>query len=595
MKKIIKIILVSLLTISLTACIEFGSNSLFKAGTYEADGVGFGGKGKPIHVTVTFSDDAIESIEYTADGETPTVGGVALPTLVSNVLAAQSTKIDGMSGATFTSDGFFDAVNDTIKQAGGDPAKLTPNEINTVAEDIEETCDVVVAGAGAAGLTAAITAAQNGMKVIVLEKASVPGGNSSYATGGMNAAETHYQKEQGIEDSVEVYYADTMAGGHDINNPDLVRTLAENSAEAIDWLDSVGAPLPDVGMAGGATYARQHRPTETGKLGGKVISVGSFIVEKLSAKADELGITIMTQTKVDKILMENGKATGLHAVGKDGNNVTIHAKSVIIATGGFGSNPELIEKYRPDLKGYVSTNAPSVTGDAIAFLEEVGADFVDLEQIQIHPTVVQKDGALISESLRGDGAILLNKNGVRFCNEILTRDVVSAHVNEQPDSYAWLIADQNMADKSAVIEKYVNKGYMTKCETVADLAKLIGCDEATVKQSLETWSSYCGKVDDYKYSVDDAEFGRSQNGEMKTDMTSFPLYAVQISPGIHHCMGGVKINTEAEVIDTNGNAIPGLFACGEVTGGVHGGNRLGGNAVSDTIVFGRIAGNNASK
>ena len=137
MKKFIKILLVSLLTLSLTACIEFGSSSLFKAGTYEADGVGFGGKGKPIHVKVTFSDDAIESIEYTADGETPTVGGVALPTLVSNVLAAQSTQIDGMSGATFTSDGFFDAVNDTIKQAGADPAKLTPNEINTEAEVID--------------------------------------------------------------------------------------------------------------------------------------------------------------------------------------------------------------------------------------------------------------------------------------------------------------------------------------------------------------------------------------------------------------------------------------------------------------------------
>ncbi len=561
------------------------STGIFKAGTYEGEDIGFAGESSPIKVTVTLSNDAIESIEYTAEGETPTVGGAALPQLVESVIENQSTKIDVVSGATFTSNGFIGAVNKALESAGVDPATLEPKGTTAAAEDIEETVDVVVAGAGGAGLTAAITAAQNGKKVIVLEKASVAGGNSSYATGGMNAAETHYQEEQGIEDSADLFYSDTMKGGHDINNPDLVHTLAENSSEAIDWLDSIGAPLSNIGQAGGASTMRQHRPVNDE---GKILSVGTYLVEHLSATADELGIQIITNAKVDEILMTDGKASGLHAAGEDGNNITIHANSVVIATGGFGSNPELIVKYRPELEGYVSTNAPSITGDAIPLLEAINADFVDLEQIQIHPTVVQADGSLISESLRGDGAILINAEGKRFCNEILTRDVVSAHVNEQTDSYAWLVVDDAMKIESTVIEKYISKGHMVQCDTAADLAKLIGCDEAVIQETLDTWKAACD-------AEKDAEFEREGFDALISDLSHPPYYAVKIAPGIHHCMGGVKINTNAEVIDTDGNVIPGLFAAGEVTGGVHGGNRLGGNAVADFVVFGRIAGDSASK
>ena len=559
--------------------------ALFNAGTDEAEAEGFGGAGNPVKLKVTLSDNEIEAIDYTADGETPTVGGAAIPQLIEKVLAAQSPNIDTVSGATITSTAFFTALNDCITQAGADPTTLIAKTDDTPAEDIEKQADVVIAGAGGAGMTAAITAAQAGKSVIILEKGAVSGGNSSYATGGMNAAETHYQEEQGIEDSAELYYEDTMKGGHDLNNPDLVRTLAENSSEAIDWLDSIGAPLSNIGLAGGASAMRQHRPVNDE---GKILSVGAYLVEHLTSTCNDLGVEIIYNAKVDEVLMEDGKAVGLHATGTDGNNITIKADSVVIATGGFGSNPELIVKYRPELEGYVSTNAPTITGDAIAFLEAIGADFVDLEQIQIHPTVVQTDGSLISESLRGDGAILINKEGKRFCNEILTRDVVSAHINEQPDSYAWLVADQAMKTESTVIDKYVNKGYMIQCDTVADLAKLMEVDEATLQETLDKWKAACD-------AENDEEFGREGYDALLTDLSNPPYYAVKISPGIHHTMGGVKINTEAEVIDTKGNVIPGLFAAGEVTGGVHGGNRLGGNAVADFVVFGRIAGENASK
>lgn len=589
MKKITTIILTGLMAVSLAACAGSGaqtsSGSVFTAGTYEADGDGFAGSSNPVHVKVTFTDSTIESIEYTATGETPTVGGAALPMLVENVLAAQSTKIDAVGGATLTSTGFFNAVNDTIKQAGADPEKLEPQAAAEKAEDVEATYDVVVVGAGGAGMTAAITAAQNGKKVMIIEKAAVAGGNSSYATGGMNAAATHYQAEQGIEDSAQLFYDDTMKGGHNINDPDLVRTLAENSSAAIDWLDSIGAPLSNVGQAGGASTKRQHRPVDDE---GKILSVGTFLVAHLSDTVNEMGIDTIFSARVDEILMEEGKAVGVHAVGADGNQIVIHANSVVITTGGFGSNPEMIVKYRPDLEGYVSTNAPTITGDAIPFLQAVNADFVDLEQIQIHPTVVQADGSLISESLRGDGAILINSEGKRFCNEILTRDVVSAHVNEQPGSYAWLIVDQKMFDASNVIAKYLDRGLMTKCETVEDLAKLMEVDAGTLQETLATWTAACA-------AQNDAEFGREAFDALLSDLAAAPYYAVKIAPGIHHCMGGVKINTNAEVIDREGNVIPGLYAAGEVTGGVHGGNRLGGNAVADFVVFGRIAGENASK
>ncbi len=591
MKKLTKLALAALMSVSVMACgtsdqPASSGDALFKAGTYEAEADGFGGSANPVHLSVTLTDSAIESIEYKADGETPTVGGAALPKLVENVLAAQSPNIDGVSGATVTSTAFFTALNDALTQAGADPASIEPKDTGAApAEDIEKEADIVIAGAGGAGMTAAITAAQAGKKVIILEKGSVSGGNSSYATGGMNAADTHYQAEQGIEDSADLYYADTMKGGHDINNPDLVRTLAENSSAAIDWLDSIGAPLSNVGQAGGASAMRQHRPVNDE---GKILSVGTYLVEHLTNTCGDVGVEIIYNAKVDTILVDEGKAVGLHATGEAGNSITVKAKAVIVTTGGFGSNPDMITKYRPDLEGYVSTNAPTITGDLIPVLEEIGADFVDLEQIQVHPTVVQKDGALISESLRGDGAILLNKYGKRFCDEMNTRDVVSAHISEQDDSYAWLIADQKMADESTVVEKYHSKGYMVQCDTLADLAKLIGCDEATLEETFSKWQAAVA-------AQNDTEFEHEAITSVVTDLSHAPYYAVQIAPGIHHCMGGVKINTEAEVIDVDGAVIPGLYAAGEVTGGVHGGNRLGGNAVADFVVFGRIAGENASE
>ncbi len=549
---------------------------------YEGSAQGFGGE---IKVSVFVEGNTITDITYQTEDETPSVGIQAIRTLKTKVLKTQSTKIDAISGATYSSKGFLEAIDIALAQAGivadGSSASLAT-------EDYEETVDVVVVGGGGAGMTAAIVAAENGKKVVLIEKNSILGGNTSRASSGMNAAATHYEAEQGVEDSTDLFFEDTMKGGKELNNPDLVRTLAEKSSDAIDWLDKENAPLSGpLGTMGGLSAKRTHRPVDEE---GNVTSVGNFLVSALSGRLEELEIETMIGTAVNKIIMEDGKAAGVIASGEYGNTITIHANSVIVATGGFGGNMDRIVYYRPDLKGYISTNVSTASGDAIDFLSEVGADFVDMEQIQLHPTVIPSDGALVGEALRGDGAILVNREGVRFTNETGTRDAVSAAEVSQTGGNVWLIANQEMYEGSAVIKKLDKGGYLVTGDTLEDLATAMEFDDSATKallQTVSTWSSYVA-------SGVDTDFER-EIGTPVTNLSNGPYYAVNVGPGIHHCMGGVKINTEAQVIDTSGNPIPNLYACGEVTGGVHGGNRLGGNAIADIVVFGRIAGENASK
>ena len=550
---------------------------------YDGAAQGFAGE---IKVSVFVEGNTITDITYQTEGETPSIGGSAIKALRTKILKTQNVNIDTISGATYSSKGFLSAVEMALGEAGivADGSGAGAG----TAEDYEATADVVVVGGGGAGMTAAITVAENGKSVILLEKSDILGGNTSRASSGMNAAETHYEKEQGIEDSVELFIEDTIKSGKEINDPELVRTLAENTSEAIDWLDKENAPLSGpLGTMGGLSAKRTHRPVDAE---GNVTSVGNFLVSALGVRLDELGIEVVTGAAVNKIIMEDGKAVGVSGVGAYGENITVHANSVIIATGGFGGNMDRIVALRPDLAGYISTNVATADGDAIDFLGEVGADFVDMEQIQLHPTVIPTDGALVGEALRGDGAILVNREGVRFTNETGTRDAVSAAEVSQTGGNEWLIANQEMYEGSAVIKKLDKSGYLVTGADLDELAKAMEFDAnatAALKETVSTWSSYVA-------SGTDADFSRDI-GTPLTDLSSGPYYAVNVGPGIHHCMGGVKINTDAQVISTDGTPIPGLYACGEVTGGIHGANRLGGNAVADIVVFGRIAGENASK
>ena len=620
MKKLTALLASATMALSLVGC---------SAGkTYTGEAYGHD-KENPVKVTLTIKDKTITKVEVDASHETNGIGSKAAETMPGAIVAANSLDVDGVSGATQTSKAIIEAATAALKQAGLEPSDLvSKNTSTTKAKDIEETVDVVVVGAGGAGMTAAITATDAGKKVIVVESQPIAGGNSVRSTGGMNAAKTPYQDKnefkeaagvektlataaekfadnetitalaatvksqwdayqanpQGYFDSVELMELDTMIGGKGKNNPELVKALAENSADAIEWLASIGAEVKNVGAFGGASVKRIHRPVNAD---GKVTAVGAYIVPILEKNLQDRNVQFLFDTTANEIIMKDGKAVGIKGTGKDGHKVTINAKSVVIATGGFGANAEMVEKYKPELKGFATTNAEGAQGQGIDMATAAGAATVDMDQIQIHPTVhIEEDGNahLITEGLRGDGAILVNAEGKRFYDEVSTRDKVSAAIIAQPEKSAWLVVDQSMVDKSAVIAGYIKSGYTVTGATYEELAKAMGVDEATFVSTMNTWNQAVE-------AKSDAEFNRTS---FANPLTAAPYYAIKITPAVHHTMGGIVINPKAEVLNEKGEVISGLFAAGEVTGGVHGANRLGGNAVADFVVFGRISGQSAA-
>ena len=376
---------------------------------------------------------------------------------------------------------------------------------------------------------------------------------------------------------------DTMIGGHGINDPTLVKTLADNTADAIAWLKTVNIDLISVGAAGAASVKRIHRPLNEQK---KVVSVGGYMIPRLEAACkSRKNITMLMETTAKSIMTDkDGKVSGIEAESK-GAKITINAKAVILATGGFGANLKMVAMLKPELEGFMTTNAPGIDGDGIVMAQELGAAVVDMQQIQIHPTVQYDSSNLITEGLRGDGAILVNTNGKRFIDEVLARDVVSKAEIEQPNSFAYLIIDQKMVDESLLIQGYIAKGYSFKGDTYEALAKEINIPADEFVKTMNAWNSYV-------QNRNDPDFGRTS---FINPLDKAPFYAIKVTPGIHHTMGGLRIDGRTRVLKGNGEAIPGLFAAGEVTGGVHGGNRLGGTAVSDFVVYGRIAGQEAAK
>ncbi len=444
--------------------------------------------------------------------------------------------------------------------------------------EIKDSYDVIVVGSGGAGMAAAISAKDAGADVAIFEKMPVIGGNTSKSSGGMNASETKFQKEQGIEDSNDLFYEETLKGGKGTNDPELLRYMVDNSADAIDWLDSMGIRLNKITFSGGFSVARIHRPEDGSAVGG-------YLVNGLYYNLMEREVPIFVNAEVTDLTDTDGAVTGV-TVKIDGKEKTIKAKSVVLATGGFGSNMDMITKFKPELEGYVTTNHEGATGDGIALAEEEGAETVQMDQIQIHPTVYQETSYLVSEAVRGEGAILVNNEGKRFYNEMETRDKVSAAINALPERSAYVVFDQALRERATAIEQYDELGMVVEGETVADLAKEIGVPEENLVATLETWNQYVA-------AKNDTEFGRTTG--MEHDLSKGPYYAIKVAPGIHHTMGGLKINTKTEVLKKDGTAIPGLYAAGEVTGGVHGSNRIGGNAVADIIIFGRQAGTQSAE
>ncbi|MBF9016016.1 MULTISPECIES: flavocytochrome c [unclassified Oceanispirochaeta] len=569
MKSFIRLMSV-LLTASLLL-ISCGGKDLYTAGTYTGEGQGHGGT---IVVSVTVDSKAIQSIEVVENPESE-FSLKPIQTLIERAVKANSGDIDAVSGASETSAGMLAAINGALaKAATGNTAAISDNkDAKSTAKD--ETTDIVIIGAGGAGLSAAKIAGDAGARVIVLEKMPFVGGNTNYATGGLNAAETEQQAALGIEDSVEQFYEDTMKGGKNLNNPELVKVLTQNSADTVKWLISLGADLTDVGRLGGATNNRTHRPTGGAGVGAHIVSVLDKVAEEVS--------DIRTNSKVVAITSDANGVTGVDVESEDGN-YHITAKAVIVATGGFGASQEKVVRFKPELKGFGTTNHPGATGDAFDLVRPLNVALVDIEQIQTHPTVVPVKNKMITEAVRGNGAILVNRDAVRFISELQTRDVVSAAELEQTGKTAFLFFDQGVRESLSAIEKYAKAGYLTEAASIAELAGKMELNAAALEATVNQYNSY---VD----GGSDPDFDRS---DLPRKLETGPYYMVEVGPAVHHTMGGLKIDTETRVYTEDGEWVSGLFAAGEVTGGVHGANRLGGNAMADITTYGQIAGAQAA-
>ncbi len=601
----------------------------YTEGTYTATAQGNNG---PVTVSVTFSADAITDVTVVEHSETAGLSDRPIAEIPAAIVENQSLAVDTVSGATNSSNAILTAVADCVAQAGGDVEALKAVAVEKApVEDVEATYDVVVLGGGGAGLTASITAAQNGAKVILVEKAGSLGGNTLIAGQGFNACDPERQANTEMSeallgqlksyldldpadfgafaevletvkgqindyiasgsttlfDSPELHMLHTYMGGKrtgldgTVIEPDLelARTFATNALDALEWAESIGAQWNDTtSTILGAMWPRSH-----GLANGNVITI-------LTDAAKANGVEIVTDTRANELIVENGKVVGVKATTSEGANVTLHANSgVVLATGGFSANAPMVVEYNnywPGLSDTMpSTNAPTITGDGIVMAKAVGADLVGMGFAQLMPSSHPVDGSLFSGIWgSAETQVFVNKEGKRYVNEYAERDVLSKAALEQTDGIFYIICDNKIA-KNADVAGMEAKGNVVVADTLEELAEKLGIPADTFVETIERYNSF---VDAQK----DDDFGKPLFGE-KIDEA--PFVATPRSPSLHHTMGGVKIDTNAHVISTEGNVIDGLYAAGEVTGGLHAGNRLGGNAMTDFLVFGRIAGENAAK
>ncbi|WP_312652579.1 flavocytochrome c [Proteiniclasticum sp.] len=621
-----------------------GTEKLYTAGEYTATGEGNYGE---IPVTVTFSETEILSIVVGDNEETPDIAKPVFEKIPDEILTGQTLHVDVVAGATNSSKGLLAAIEACVEKAGGDVEALK-NKVVEVGEKeaIEKTADVVIIGGGGAGAAAAASAAENGASVILVEKGSSLGGNTVRAGGAYNAVDEERQsavemndalindlksilevdenkfgdfkdtvvtlKEQirkyfaegdttKLFDSEELHMYQIYIGGKrkDKNGEEITSTytlakkLTGQALDALNWLVSKDKTIKindGIGTVLGAMWPRTH---------GLSTSVGVGFINPLAEDAKKNGAEFMLETKAEELIIENGRVVGVKAVKTDGTKVTLHAaKGVIMATGGFGANAKMVAQYNTywptipeDMK---STNTSNATGDGINMGISAGANLVGMGFAQLMPSSHPETGAL-SGGVWGsaESQVFINKEGTRFVNEYAERDTLASAALKQTDSLFYIICDQVTAGDPQpgakngwgdVIDDLVETKSIYRADTLEELAEEMGVPADTLVAEIEKYNTF---IDNQK----DPEFGKTNFGP-KIEVA--PFYATPRSPSLHHTMGGLQINDEAQVLDKNGKAIPGFYAAGEVTGGIHAGNRLGGNALTDILVFGRIAGKNAA-
>ena len=566
------------------------SASVFAAPT-TVEGTGVGKHGD-ITVAVTFDAGKIQDIKIVKNAENPILAKKVFTDLKDQVVALSSTDVDLVSGATFSAKGFIDAVNDAAKKAGVTLAKADKKALKKAARELPKTSnyDVVVIGAGGAGFSAAITARNAGANVVLLEKMPAVGGNSLISGAEMNVAKNWVQPKLGInDDSPELHAQDTFKGGDGKGDMKVINVMTHEALDAAKWCrDYLGVRFEDDNLFFFGGHSRKRALIPVGHTGTEFIA-------KFQAKADELGIPVITNMKAEELIKDkDGRVVGVKAT-MDGSEYTFNAKGgVVLATGGFGANPEMVKKYNPKIdERFKTTDAPGSTGEALYMAERAGAQLVNMGYIQTYPICDPLSGAIeLIADARFDGAIMLNQEGKRFVEELQRRDVLSEAILNQTGRYCWVLWNDKIGSISNTVKAHANEyeaftkqGVMATCDDLKCIADFTKIPFDQLQKTVKRVSDMAGKGNDKDFN--------HRAGLM--DMQQGKYYVIKAVPSTHHTMGGVRINEKAEALTAEGKVIPGLWAAGEVTGVTHGTNRLGGNAYTDIIVFGRIAGEAAAK
>ncbi|WP_308653019.1 flavocytochrome c [uncultured Anaerococcus sp.] len=535
-----------------------------------------------LKAVVTFDGDKIAKIDLTHE-ETEGLGDKAADKLVEEIVANNSINVDTVSGATVTSTAVIEAVKAAIEASGRDVKNFETEGEEKKGETVEKDTDVVVIGGGGAGFAAAVSAKEAGADVILVEKLTSVGGNTLISGGEYAAPANDLQKEEGIEDSKELFAKDVEEAG---GNPELIKVLADKATEDAYWLrDDIGVEwLDSLMFFGGHSVKRSLIPAA---------HTGNELIKNYLKKAEELGIEVLTETDVKEILSKDGKVCGIKAETKDGELI-VNAKSVVVASGGFGANAEMCYENDKEVDEHVlSTNSPGATGDGITMAEKLGADTVDMDKIQLYPVCDVETGKLLycGDTRLVGGALLVNKEGKRFVEELGTRREISMAIKAQTDYVGYVLWDETSNEKTGTMKSnpeeaksLFDRGLMVKADTLEELADHFGIDKDALLETVKTFNENSAKKEDPEFNL------RMLGWQVK----DAPFYMMKAAPAVHHTMGGLKINTDAQVLNKDGEWIDGLYAAGEVTGGIHGSNRLGSVAMADITVFGKIAGENAA-
>ena len=570
MRKSIFLALCILIVLGLVlACNTTGSTRAggFNPGTYLAVGSGRGG---PIPVEVEFSKDAIKSIRVLGHNESYHIGNVPVETYPALIVEHQSLAVDIVSGATISSFAVLNAVRDAVVMAGGNPGALNTRVRRQTdpAENVQT--DVVVIGGGAAGLTAAIEAARAGSKVILVEKLSILGGTSTYVIEGFGAVESGVQRAIGVPSTWQTWH-NVLAN----NNPhgpggtsEAFEILTRNSGGSVNWLRSIGALLT---VTGGATSMASSR--EVGIL-------GETIVGALMLEAKKAGVEVRLNTKALELVITNGAATGVRVENSNGT-YTIQAKSVVMATGGFAANNEMVAQFQPHLKGFPFSSSPGATGDGHRMAEAAGANLRQMDYVRVNFGYHNKQGIVYyTASITNTGGIFVNNNGVRVINEnggyFAGPEVAVNHGGE-----GWAVFDRSLIESVQDVRKYYNLGLFISASSLEELAdKMPGLNKANFLRTVENYKGFVAQGRDQ-------EFNRPV---LNMTFDKPPFYAIRFNVHVQGTFGGIHTNLSTQALRANGAVIPNLFAAGECASV----GTYGANPMSTNITFGRIAGQSAA-